>query len=95
MAEEPLEADPRELVGTNLHAAPLKLLYGDLEREGDRVASVCPACKLGVLPVYLDPQTLRPKRRDRCLLCGQVVIYQDDQINGLPFHEDGDRSEGR
>jgi len=81
--------DPRDLVGAHLHAAPLEVYYRDLTREGDRVASVCPACNIGILPVYLHPQTLQPKRHDRCLLCGQVVIYQDDHIQGQSFHEGG------
>lgn len=78
---------PKGCVGKNVDAAPIELLYSDLEREADGFASVCPACEIGILPVHLHPLALVPLRQDRCLLCGQVVLYKDDLIRGQRFYE--------
>ncbi len=35
----------------------------------------CPVCEEGLLPGSRDPDTFEFLKEDRCLLCGQRVIY--------------------
>lgn len=84
-----LDTDLGAVAGSNVAAAPVELLYCELERDGDGAASRCPTCEMGTLVVYRHPDTLLPLRHDRCLLCGQRVVYMDDEIRGEPFHELG------
>lgn len=69
----------------NIHAAPLVVQHSDLElwdAENSRFKAHCPACKTGLLLVARDPQSLSLIRNDRCVSCGQRVIYTDDYIGG-------------
>lgn len=71
----------------NCDAPPLSVLHADLvvwSEESD-YKSCCPSCKDGLLLVHRDPKTLRLLRRDRCISCGQVVDYLDQQIAGEPL----------
>lgn len=63
----------------NLHADPIHVKHADLARSSDdsMYRSQCPACDEGTLLVYRDPKTFELLARDMCILCGQVVIYDD------------------
>ena len=37
----------------------------------------CPFCTDGVLPVQRDQRTMRVRSTDRCMGCGQQVVYTD------------------
>jgi len=43
----------------------------------------CPVCEKGVLMGSRDQETFQFLNEDRCLLCGQLVVYEDikDQVN--------------
>ena len=62
----------------NYHQPPLHVKHADLTRVGDsEYKSDCPECGYGVLLVNRDPQNFRLQEQDRCVLCGQPVIYDD------------------
>ncbi len=66
--------------GCNLGKPPLELEHFRLspaDKRSNKWASVCPACKEGILGVKRNFVTLKIERRDTCLLCGQIVIYVD------------------
>jgi len=67
------------LCSANLHADPIHVKHADLTRSSDdsRYRSECPVCGDGTLRVYRDPETLELLALDRCILCGQRVIYDD------------------
>ncbi len=80
-AEVEHQIHPREnyeLSAVNSLKDPIEVRHADLKRsDTSKFRSDCPACKLGILPVTRDPDTLEVISRDRCLLCGQRFIYQD------------------
>ena len=63
----------------NLNAEPIKVKHSVLQRFSDDSAykSICPVCKKGLLLVIRDSNTLKIMEKDRCILCGQMVIYED------------------
>lgn len=66
--------------GCNITREPLVVehfLLTPASEAPNRFASQCPMCKEGILPVRRDRITLKIKRFDCCLLCGQRVIYLD------------------
>lgn len=76
--------------GQNRTAKPLTLKHADLKYWNDESAfkKCCPACKEGVLLVYRNPDDLtKLMRTDMCVVCAQIVVYQDESINGEPFQD--------
>lgn len=62
----------------NVDKEPIHIKHSELKRVGDSIfRSECPACKEGVLLVARDNDTLVLEEIDRCLLCGQIFIYND------------------
>jgi uncharacterized protein (DUF983 family) len=65
-----------DLAGSRRFQAPASLRWQDLASSGDGLASDCPFCKEGVLPMMRDTK-LRLLAIDSCTLCGQAVVYSD------------------
>ena len=65
--------------GCNATKPAITVKHSELKLVSSNSAfrSFCPACKDGVLPVSRDRETLELLALDRCLLCGQEVIYGD------------------
>jgi hypothetical protein len=67
-------------------------MHADLARANSvsLYRSICSACpgQFGNLLVMRHPINGKLLRVDRCILCGQLVRYLDDQIAGETFHED-------
>jgi len=75
-----------ELVGINKNAPVITVLHSNLTRvnEESNYRSDCPKCKRGVLLVSRDQKTFELLATDRCILCGQQVIYSDiEELRGL------------
>ena len=68
-----------KIAGCNVTKPIISIKHSELERVSPNspYRSFCPACKDGVLPVSRDRETLELIDRDRCLLCGQEVVYSD------------------
>lgn len=68
-----------DLTLINFDNEPIFLKHSDLERASDNsiYRSNCPVCKVGVLLVMRDQSTLEISQIDRCVLCGQMIIYTD------------------
>lgn len=75
---------------------PLFVQHDELERTSEESAYRvwCPACKLGILMVGRNQETMKLRRRDACTRCGQVFKYMDREINGERFEEEEDGDEG-
>ncbi len=71
--------------GENLGRDPVHIRHEDLTRVSDNspFRSWCPVCGKGILLVGRAGNLL--KRVDRCTLCGQLVIYDGDEIAGEPL----------
>lgn len=63
----------------NLEAPPIKVKHANLASLTDRsrYARKCPVCEEGTLLMCREKDTLVLREDDRCLLCGQTVIYED------------------
>lgn len=63
----------------NMNAEPIHVNHADLTRcsYGSVYKSKCPVCENGILLVHREGETLELSDTDRCLLCGQLVIYDD------------------
>ena len=68
-----------ELVGINKDAPAIMVPHSTLTRASEESVfrSDCPVCKKGVLLVGRDQETFELLEQDRCILCGQVVVYTD------------------
>lgn len=72
--------------GANIGKDPVQVSHTQLERVSDEslFRSWCPVCEKGILLVSrLDTGGL--SRVDRCTLCGQLIVYEDDDIAGIPL----------
>ena len=76
MAEK---TEAEKLTGTNLYNNAVLVKHAELERADNNsmFRSICPVCKIGTLLVQRDQTTLKLLPQDRCLLCGQMVVYTD------------------
>lgn len=64
--------------GINLHNEPIRVKHSKLKRESDSpYRSECPACEGGILLMQRDQKTMKLLKEDRCILCGQLVIYEE------------------
>jgi len=72
----------------NIYKEAIHVNHAELERldESSLYKSICPACKDGILPVSRNAVTFHLQRKDRCLLCGQLVIY-DDLETQFPYEK--------
>jgi hypothetical protein len=68
-----------KIAGCNATKPAITVKHSDLKKVSPNsiYRVFCPACKDGVLPVSRDRETLELLALDRCLLCGQEVIYSD------------------
>ena len=74
--------------GQNYEAPVRPVTHASLLRDGESpFRSQCPLCPRGLLLVARSKETFRLERLDRCIVCGQRVQYQDDEIDGEPFEE--------
>ena len=76
-------AEPK--TGQNIKEPYKWVRHADLKRVSDdsRLRSWCPVCDRGILLVARVglPDT-RLSKIDRCTLCGQAFVYEDDEIDG-------------
>lgn len=75
-----VKGDPTQEYTDMNGAAPITVEHASLtpaSDEANKLASICPACKLGVLGCTRAQGTLVLEEHDCCALCGQVVIYSD------------------
>lgn len=74
----------------NLNRPPIHVNHTELKRLYDEsiFKSICPACTRGTLVMRRDPDTFELLAEDRCLLCAQLVIYDD--IETMKAHERGE-----
>ena len=77
-----LETNQKRTVGLNIGKRPLRIFHQNLKRISDESAFkvYCPACPDGILLVFRDQDSLRVLSHDRCLSCGQHVVYLDKVI---------------
>ena len=70
----------------NVNAPAIRVSHTKLERwsEESDFKSKCPACEKGLLLVMRDQVTFALINVDRCVSCGQTVIYTDKFIAGSP-----------
>ena len=62
----------------NVNAPPLHVNHADLVKVDESSwRRQCPVCKEGLLLVSRNPHTLKLQAIDRCILCGQLVNYDD------------------
>lgn len=73
----------------NIHKEPIKVQYSLLKRwdEDSNHKSICPICG-GLLPMKRDHNTFLLLNYDRCVMCGQSVIYIDIPNNKLSYLTD-------
>lgn len=70
-------------VGKNINNPPRRVRWKELERASDSAfRSTCPACNSGVLLVRRCLCFEHFSCFDRCTECGQVFIYEDEEILG-------------
>ncbi len=68
----------RDQTAIHIHAPALPVHHQDLVRVGDSAhKSECPRCDGGVLPMQRLAHNHLLLNTDRCLLCGQAVVYTD------------------
>lgn len=62
----------------NIGNAPLQIAHSELLRCGDSLyKSKCPVCPDGVLLMRRGEPIFDLLAFDRCILCGQAVVYTD------------------
>jgi uncharacterized protein (DUF983 family) len=63
----------------NVNKLPMKVKHSGLVRLNRKSGykSNCPVCVEGVLPMRRDTKNFQLEKEDRCLGCGQRVIYLD------------------
>jgi hypothetical protein len=67
----------------NSHLPRLNVLHSELTRSDAESAykSQCPTCQVGLLLTQRAQRSLRLRREDCCIACGQKVLYMDEAIN--------------
>ncbi len=69
----------------NTRAPMLTLLHSSLRRDGGSAfKSKCPVCDDGILLVERSGDIVSVSPNDRCVSCGQRVVYMDEAIAGQP-----------
>ena len=65
-------------VPKNIRKPSVKIKHSDLERFSDDsiFKSICPVCKIGILPLSRDLKEFKLMNTDRCMLCGQYLNIQ-------------------
>lgn len=73
----------------NVNNQPMLVLHAQLKRCADSsdYRSECPVCPDGVLPVTRHQKDGSICRFDRCIACGQIVVYLDEGIGPETFRE--------
>lgn len=65
----------------NLKQKPLHVYHASLAvLEAGTLRRMCPVCPDGMLVLERDPATLKVKREDRCLACGQAFVFDDEPL---------------
>ena len=64
---------------SNFSNESIHVKHSDLTRfnHDSMYKSECPVCENGILLFYRDQETLELLPEDRCVSCGQRVIYDD------------------
>lgn len=63
---------------TNRNVPAIEVRHAELTRFGDSAyKSECLCCPNGVLLMERHPETFQLSEQDRCMVCGQRVIYLD------------------
>jgi len=77
--QELFEKIMNKIAGCNVTKPAITVKHSELKQVSPNSSyrSFCPVCKDGVLPVSRDQETLELLALDRCLLCGQEIIYSD------------------
>lgn len=75
------------MTGENIGKNPVRVRHTELQRvnETSPFRSWCPVCRQGILLVGRTGLVLN--RVDRCTMCGQLIIYEDDEIAGEPLEQ--------
>jgi hypothetical protein len=78
------------MTAENIGKEPVFVRHSELSRvqavDGSGASpfrSWCPVCEQGILLVGRETMTLN--RVDRCIVCGQLFVYEDADIEGLEF----------
>jgi len=72
------EMETNKLAVINLNKPPITVKHSELKRVSNSpYRSECPICKKGVLLMQRDQKTFKLLNKDRCILCGQLVIYEE------------------
>ena len=77
-----LDENGADLTLANFSAPPIKIKHSKLTLsdqgvDGSKFRAICPKCKKGILLVRRNDTTYILEANDRCILCGQLVIYTD------------------
>ena len=67
------------MIPVNFAEEPIHVKHAELKRVSSysMYRSYCPKCKDGMLLVNRDQDTFELAAEDRCVSCGQPVIYDD------------------
>jgi len=70
--------------GENYRRPPVSVRWSELERAGEESAfrSECPVCDQGLLLIKRTPDHEHFSCYDNCTSCGQVFVYEDEEILG-------------
>ena len=79
-------------MGDNIGKDPVQVSHAQLKRASEEspFRSWCPVCEKGILLVSRDGER-DLSRVDRCMLCGQLIVYEDDEIAGVPLEPSLDK----
>lgn len=67
-----------DIESRNMNRETISVSHSELTRYGDGIyRSECPECKVGLLSVHKDQETLILEEYDTCVLCGQSFRYLD------------------
>lgn len=74
---------PQLEAGENFNKPVKKVRHAKLKRLSvSGLASMCPVCKEGILPMRRQMSNGRLRQDDICLLCGQQFTYLDVDSKG-------------
>ena len=85
----PVHRSPPVVAGENLKKPMMIVRHSTLDRTDTGSESVfrswCPVCHRGLLLVKRIQATLQLSRFDNCTLCGQLIFYEETEIEGMPL----------
>ncbi|MHA1469721.1 MAG: hypothetical protein ACTSSP_04075 [Candidatus Asgardarchaeia archaeon] len=75
-----MDEEAKKFSGVNINEPAVEVKHAELKRLAHTESlfrSECPVCKIGVLLVRRDQETLEITAEDMCILCGQKFVYVD------------------